>query len=174
MARLTGVPAPWPTQWACPRRLSVESGALSVYNSIRTLLARLHYFHAVSGGLLATLPLELRLRGKSTAMSHRAPIYYVDLTTRTGSTLVQTIAQAKELHEARLVAGMDQAALDEAARLGLARGDFEETEEEGAAVVDEFYQVDGEGQDSGGKPELLEKLRQKAGRNPSPISETAG
>ena len=69
---------------------------------------------------------------------------------------------------------MDQAALDEAARLGLARGDFEETEEEGAAVVDEFYQVDGEGQDSGGKPELLEKLRQKAGRNPSPISETAG
>ena len=144
------------------------------FNSIRTLLARLHYFHAISGGLLATLPLELRLRGKSTAMSHRAPIYYVDLTTRTGSTLVQTIAQAKELHEARRVAGMDQAALDEAARLGLARGDFEETEEEGAAVVDEFYQVDGEGQDSGGKPELLEKLRQKAGRNPSLISETAG
>ena len=144
------------------------------FNSIRTLLARLHYFNAISGGLLETFPLELRLRGKSTAMSHRAPIYYVDLTTRTGSTLVQTIAQAKELHEARLVAGMDQAALDEAARLGLARGDFEETEEEGAAVVDEFYQVDGEGQDSGGKPELLEKLRQKAGRNPSPISETAG
>ena len=143
-------------------------------NSIRTLLARLHYFNAISGGLLETFPLELRLRGKSTAMSHRAPIYYVDLTTRTGSTLVQTIAQAKELHEARLVAGMDQAALDEAARLGLARGDFEETEEEGAAVVDEFYQVDGQGQDSGGKPELLEKLRQKSGRNPLPISETAG
>ncbi|WP_374258394.1 hypothetical protein [Aquabacterium sp.] len=112
------------------------------FNSIRTLLARLHYFHAVSGGLLATLPLELRLRGKSTTMSHRAPIYYVDLTTRTGSTLAQAMAQAKELHEARLAAGMDQAALDEAARLGLARGDFEETEEEGAAVVDEFYAQD--------------------------------
>ncbi len=52
------------------------------YNSIRTLAARLRYFHAISGGNLATLPLELRLRGKSTAQSHRAPIYYVDLTRR--------------------------------------------------------------------------------------------
>ncbi|MCK5887973.1 MAG: hydrolase or metal-binding protein, partial [Alcanivorax sp.] len=50
------------------------------YNSIRTLAARLRYFHAISGGNLATLPLELKLRGKSTTQSHRAPIYYVDLT----------------------------------------------------------------------------------------------
>ncbi|WP_348719753.1 hydrolase or metal-binding protein, partial [uncultured Alcanivorax sp.] len=52
------------------------------YNSIRTLAARLRYFHAISGGNLATLPLELKLRGKSTTQSHRAPIYYVDLTLR--------------------------------------------------------------------------------------------
>ena len=45
------------------------------FNSIRTLATRLKYFHAVSGGHLATLPLELRLRGKSTTQSHRAPIY---------------------------------------------------------------------------------------------------
>lgn len=144
------------------------------FNSIRTLLARLHYFHAVSGGLLATLPLELRLRGKSTAMSHRAPIYYVDLTTRTGSTLAQAMAQAKESHEARLAAGMDQAALDEAARLGLARGDFEETEEEGAAVVDEFYAQEGEPLDqfnTPSKPSLAEKLHQKSGGARSPESQ---
>lgn len=144
------------------------------FNSIRTLLARLHYFHAVSGGLLATLPLELRLRGKSTAMSHRAPIYYVDLTTRTGSTLAQAMGQAKELNEARLGAGIDQAALDEAARLGLARGDFEETEEEGAAVVDEFYSQEGEPLDqisTPRKPSLAEKLHQKSGRARSPESQ---
>jgi hypothetical protein len=144
------------------------------FNSIRTLLARLHYFHAVSGGLLATLPLELRLRGKSTAMSHRAPIYYVDLTTRTGSTLAQAMGQAKELHSARLAAGIDQAALDEAARLGLARGDFEETEEEGAAVVDEFYAQEGELLDqvsTPSKPSLAEKLHQKSGRARSPESQ---
>lgn len=144
------------------------------FNSIRTLLARLHYFHAVSGGLLAALPLELRLRGKSTAMSHRAPIYYVDLTTRTGSTLAQAMGQAKELNEARLGAGIDQAALDEAARLGLARGDFEETEEEGAAVVDEFYSQEGEPLDqisTPRKPSLAEKLHQKSGRARSPESQ---
>ena len=144
------------------------------FNSIRTLLARLHYFHAVSGGLLATLPLELRLRGKSTTMSHRAPIYYVDLTNRAGSTLDQTIAQAKELHEARLVAGMDQAALDEAARLGLARGDFEDSEEEGAAVVEEFYVQEDEAIDQvsmPSKPSLADKLHQKAGGIRSPAGQ---
>jgi hypothetical protein len=49
------------------------------FNSIRALAARLSYFSAVSGNRLAYLPMELRLRGKSTTMSHRAPIYYVDL-----------------------------------------------------------------------------------------------
>ena len=43
------------------------------FNTIRTLAARLQYFQAVSGGLLACLPLELKLRGKSTTQSHRTP-----------------------------------------------------------------------------------------------------
>ena len=34
------------------------------FNTIRTLAARLQYFSAVSGGRLACLPLELKLRGK--------------------------------------------------------------------------------------------------------------
>ena len=54
------------------------------YNTIRTLAARLHYFNAVSGGRLSCLPLELKLRGKSTTMSYRSAIYYVDLVVRTG------------------------------------------------------------------------------------------
>jgi hypothetical protein len=36
-------------------------------------------------------------------------------------------------------AGFDQAALDEAARQGFAAGAFEESEEDGVAVVQEFY-----------------------------------
>ena len=47
-------------------------------NTVRTLMARMHYLYAISGGLLAYLPLELRLRGKSTTQSHRTPIYYVN------------------------------------------------------------------------------------------------
>jgi hypothetical protein len=118
------------------------------FNSIRTLSTRLKYFHAVSGGLLSTLPLELRLRGKSTTQSHRAAIYYVDLTVRTGMTMAEALASARNEAEMRMASGFDQVALDEAAKQGFADGAFEESEEEGAAVVEEFYpetQVDSDG-----------------------------
>lgn len=52
------------------------------YNTIRTLMARMEYFRALSGNLLACMPLELKLRGKSTTMSYHTPIYYVDLVVR--------------------------------------------------------------------------------------------
>ena len=109
------------------------------FNSIRTLSARLRYFHALSGGMLSTLPLELRLRGKSTRQSHGSPIYYVDLTLRGEGTLADAVARARLTWEERKAAGVDQVALDEAARQGLALGAFEESEEDGMAVVEEFY-----------------------------------
>lgn len=109
------------------------------FNSIRTLAARLHYFAAVSGNLLACIPLELKLRGKSTTQSYRAPIYYVDLSVRTGSTLEEALVQARELDARRRASGFDQAALDAAARRGFANGAFEDSPEERAAVAEEFY-----------------------------------
>lgn len=109
------------------------------FNSIRTLSTRLKYFHAVSGGLLSTLPLELRLRGKSTTKSHRAAIYYVDLTVRTGMSMTEALITARAQREERQAAGFDQAALDAAARQGFADGAFEESEEEGVAVIEEFF-----------------------------------
>ena len=109
------------------------------FNSIRTLATRLRYFNAVSGGLLSTLPLELRLRGKSTTQSHRAPIYYVDLTLRGGMSLNDGIFQARTDWDARKASGFDQAALDASARQGLGEGVFEESTEECVEIVDEFY-----------------------------------
>ena len=109
------------------------------FNTIRTLAARLQYFSAVSGGRLACMPLELKLRGKSTAMSHRAAIYYVDLVVRTGLSLEQAIVEARVKDEQRREGGFDQVALDEAARQGFANGAFEELEEDVPAVVEEFY-----------------------------------
>lgn len=109
------------------------------FNSIRTLSARLRYLFAVSDGLLASLPLELRLRGKSTTLSHRTPIYYVDLSLRDGASLPQVIALARQERDQQAALGLDQAALDEAARQGLALGEFEESEEEAVGVVEEFY-----------------------------------
>jgi Recombination directionality factor-like len=138
------------------------------YNSIRTLSTRLRYFYAVSGGLLSTLPLELRLRGKSTTQSHRAPIYYVDLTVRTGMTMAEAIASARAESDGRKASGFDQACLDEAAKQGFAGGAFEESEEEGAAVVEEFFPensddgLTGTPIGSGIKLGLAGKLNQKA------------
>ncbi len=140
------------------------------FNSIRTLATRLKYFQAVSGNNLSTLPLELRLRGKSTQQSHGTPIYYVDLTVRTGSTLNEAISQAKTEAQARQEAGFCQASLDKAAEEGLALGAFEESVEEGAAVVEEFYPGQEGGVEplserpvaAGGQPSLREKLEQKA------------
>ena len=109
------------------------------YNSIRTLLSRLHYFSAVSNNQLASLPLALRIRGKSTTQSFRQAIFYVDITTRPEHSLTQAIAIATETNLNRQQTGFDQLALDHAAQLGFANGEFEDTEDEGLEVVEEFY-----------------------------------
>ncbi|WP_236621813.1 hydrolase or metal-binding protein [Luteimonas huabeiensis] len=139
------------------------------YNTIRTLAARLQYFHAVSGGRLACMPLELKLRGKSTTMSFRSAIYYVDLVVRSGLTLEQAIAQAREVNQSRRNAGFDQEALDEAARRGFANGAFEDLAEDVPAVVEEFYPDNQEPGPGGQAPSsdtvsLHERLQKKAAR----------
>ena len=109
------------------------------FNSIRTLAARLHYFQAISGNRLACLPLELRLRGKSTRQSHGTPIFYVDLTVRSGINMSEALQVANDLDEQRQNAGFDQSALDEAAHRGFSNGAFEDSEEDSGAVIEEFF-----------------------------------
>ena len=112
------------------------------FNSIRTLAARLHYFQAISGNRLACLPLELRLRGKSTRQSRGTPIFYVDLTVRTGMDMAESLQAANELNTQRQTAGFDQIALDEAARRGFGNGAFEDNEEDSSAVIEELFSVE--------------------------------
>ena len=109
------------------------------YNSIRTLAARLSYYQAVSGGLLADMPLELKLRGKSTTQSHRTPIYYVDLVIKDGVSLQQAVAQAREKARQVKEEGVDQAALDAAAAKGFGNALLEYDEDEVTQVIEEFY-----------------------------------
>ena len=109
------------------------------FNSIRTLTARLQYFEAVSGGNTRHLPLQLKLRAKSTTQSHRAPVYYVDLCLRDGISLddavTQSVAEAAKSEQA----GVGIKALEHVARTGLGNGAFEDSEEEAPAIVEEFY-----------------------------------
>lgn len=108
-------------------------------NTLRTLLARMQYLQAVSGGLLAYLPLEIRLRGKSTAQSRRTPIYYVDLGVREPLSLEAAINEAAQTAEQAKRSGYDQEGLEQAAREGYALGLFEELEGEAVEIVQEFY-----------------------------------
>lgn len=109
------------------------------FNSIRTLAARLSYYHAASNGLLSCLPLQLTLRGKSTTQSYRTPVYYVDLTLREGIHLQEAIQIAKEIDEQSKAAGFYQEALDFIAGQGFANTQFEVNAEEGGEIVEEFY-----------------------------------
>ncbi|MGE8570414.1 MAG: hydrolase or metal-binding protein [Acinetobacter amyesii] len=114
----------------------------SGFNSIRTLAARLSYYHAASNGLLSCLPLQLTLRGKSTTQSYRQPVYYVDLTLREGVDLKQAIQTAKEIDQQSKSSGFNQEALDHKARQGYANAVFEMDSGDGLDVIEEFYPSD--------------------------------
>lgn len=79
------------------------------------------------------------MRGKSTRQSHGTPIYYVDVTVRSGVRLEDALIEARRIDEVRQAAGFDQVALEVAARQGLSNGAFEESEDEGGEVVEEFF-----------------------------------
>ena len=144
------------------------------FNSIRSLAARLSYYQAVSGNLLSCLPLQLRIRGKSTTQSHRSAIYYVDLTVREGATLEQTIIDARATDDQRKQCGYDQDALDQAAKVGFGNAAFEFSEDEMPEVLEEFFNEANNSNDSSlesasvaiinsnTKPSLKEKLDRKA------------
>ena len=109
------------------------------FNSIRTLAARLSYYHAASNGLLSCLPLQLALRGKSTTKSYRTPVYYVDLTLREGVHLQEAIQTAKEIDQKSKLCGFNQHALDQAALQGYGNTRFDVDGEEEVEIIDEFY-----------------------------------
>lgn len=141
------------------------------FNSIRTLAARLQYLQALSGNRLSCLPLELRLRGKSTRQSHGTPIFYADITVRSGVSMEEALLAAKQLDESRQSAGFDQAALDTAARQGLSNGSFEDSEEDSGAIVEEFFpdtasenESPAQAAPTTGQPTLSDKLEQRAQR----------
>jgi hypothetical protein len=85
------------------------------------------------------MPLELKLRGKSTTQSRRTPIYYVDLVIKEGVSLQEAVAEAREKAKQMKEEGVDQAALDAAAAKGYGNALFEYDEDEMTQVIEEFY-----------------------------------
>jgi len=85
------------------------------------------------------MPLELKLRGKSTIQSLRTQIYYVNLVIKEGLSLRKAVAEAQEKARQMKEEGVDQAALDEAAVKGFGDALFEYDEDEMTQVIEEFY-----------------------------------
>ncbi|MDL2284633.1 hypothetical protein LJC19_05780 [Oxalobacter sp. OttesenSCG-928-P03] len=109
------------------------------FNSIRTLAAKLQYFHALAQQATRHLPLQLKLRAKSTTMSHRTPIYYADIALRDGISLTEALATAQATDQAERDAGMDVKLLESAAHQGYANGVFEDSPDEIPAILEEFF-----------------------------------
>ena len=124
------------------------------------------------------VPLELRLRGKSTRQSHGTPIFYVDLTVRHSMDMTQTLQATHELDAQRQATGFDQAALDDTARRGFANGAFEDSEEDAGAIVEEFYPTDSVSPadtcQAAPKTSLSEKLESQAQRLSAPSPQNQG
>lgn len=110
------------------------------FNSIRTLAARLSYYHAASNGLLSCLPLQLILRGKSTTQSYRQPVYYVDLTLRDGISLNEALLQAQQIDRQCRECGFMQENLDSIAQQGFLHAKFEIEDKEDYVSIDESIQ----------------------------------
>ena len=147
------------------------------YNSVRTLAARLQYFHAISGGLTRYLPLLLRLRAKSTTLSYQTPVYYVDLTLREGAELASVIAQAKEAAKSDIEAGIVLEGLEQTARQLLQNGQFEDSEEEIPLVMEEFYpeeNLSGPSGDQSEQPITTQSATRRTATRPSRLTDKLG
>lgn len=93
---------------------------------------------------------------------------------RSGLSLEDALLEARQLEETRQAAGLDQNALDHAARQGFNNGAFEDGEEDTGAIVEEFFPaievqpspVEPQAQLSApAKPSLAQKLESQATRH---------
>lgn len=92
---------------------------------------------------------------------------------RSGVSVEEALTEAKRLEAGWQEAGFDQVALETAARQGFSNGAFEESDEEGDSVVDEFY-PEAEGQTGcvvsrpsekmSAAPNLIDKLEVQASK----------
>jgi hypothetical protein len=94
------------------------------FNSLDRLGSRLNQLAGFTGGKLANLPMQLVLMAKTSVQSFRTPVYFSDLVTRPGMSLMDAVGEARRYHEVMADAGLSLAGLEEALRAGLANGDF--------------------------------------------------
>lgn len=149
------------------------------FNSIRALSSRLNYFYAFSGGKIAGMPCWLTMKARSTAASMRRPIFYLDLEPRAAS-LSEAFAESRNLHAEWAEQGLCREALEVAVANGYSESAFFESDEDGAEVVEEFFNTEAIDQETGeiinietGKP-ISGKMTRKGSKKVSDMPTTPG
>jgi hypothetical protein len=105
------------------------------FNSLDRLGSRLNQLSGLTGGRIAGMPMLLALERKTTTQSFREPIYFADLVTREGMSLLDAVNAAREYQEGLNQAGLSLDGLEDALRAGLSNGDFADEIED----MDEWF-----------------------------------
>ncbi|MDZ4099357.1 MAG: hydrolase or metal-binding protein [Methylophilaceae bacterium] len=99
------------------------------FNSINHIAFRLAAFHALCNGKLVGLPMTLKLRAKSTAMSMGTPVYFMDLVIREGMTLKEAAKTCYDYQQDLLEAGLDLNSFESSVTAGLQNSLFHDADE---------------------------------------------
>ena len=110
------------------------------WNSIRNIISAMAFIQNQTGGILAGLPLKLKLREASTVpngVGHKVTIYVANL--EYAGTMEQLKKDAKEEIKRRKLLGLDMKILEQLQRGGIEEHVREEAEKEAEEISGEFY-----------------------------------
>lgn len=109
------------------------------FNTVDRLGSRLNQLSGLTSGKIAGMPMMLVLKAKTTTQSCREPIYFSDLVTRPGMTLIDAVKAAKSYQDTLTQAGLSLEGMEDALVDGLANSDFADELED----ADEWLSDDG-------------------------------
>ena len=133
------------------------------FNSLDRLASRLNQLSGLTGGRIAGMPLLLTLESKTSSQSFREPIYFADLVTREGVSVMDAAKAALDYQTQMADAGLSLEGMEEALRAGLGNSDFSdeiEDVDEWLSDADLAAAVEGPVRNSGmrGMDSLTERL----------------
>ncbi len=121
------------------------------FNATKALQASINGLAQGFPGLLAGMPLTLKLRGKSSSLSHGSLFFYADLELRDGATLAEAAKAAKDRKEELEATGFKRDKFEEAYLQGLQASPFDETSEEADELEEWFLEDEPGGEGSSRK-----------------------
>jgi len=143
------------------------------WNSLTALQAKLIYLYGLSNGKLAGMPLDLVVRGKSSAQSMGTTFFYLDLEVRKGYSMAKAVKEAADFHKEWEDAGISRDAFEEMARQGIANGMFEDSPDEIHSVLEEFF-PEATDDEAPGTETSVDSMRQLLDQENADLGITAG